>query len=520
MCTFGLVKSVVFAIVAPVGGQLLSIGPQGRGAIMAHDVFLSYSSKDKPIADAVCGTLEGKRIRCWIAPRDVLPGLPYGEALVEAIESSRVMVLVFSSNANNSPQVMREVERAVSKGIPIIPLRIEQVPPSKSLEYFISAPHWLDALTPPLEKHLQSLAETVHLLLARYGERCGFREGETGPSLGTVAEAAGKPYRPPPAAPEFPIWDELVASSRLGTKASGGRPAARKAAAVKSAAGPKVSPEPAARIAIEADDAPRRVKPKSKKGLFISCGIGAAVLFLACGVTIFVAVKLAISEPDQGSMLGHFQQKTPPVPAGPPIFTDQQLYERLLHSVVWIYGEDKTGTNAWTGCGGVVHVGRRLIITTRHVVEPDIEGGKVGKLMVLFPQWEAKEQLINDKKHYSDLLKAGKGQTASVLRSDKDRGLAVIQLEGALPKDTEAIKVAPWRARTGDHLVSVSRPGASSAAWSLIAGSVRSPLEEVRHGEMLVLRAKALENDLPTNPGDSGSPVVVIAHCPFEGQAA
>src|SRR6516164_7629041 len=163
---------------------------------MAHDVFLSYSSKDKPIADAVCGTLEGKRIRCWIAPRDVLPGLPYGEAIVEAIEASRVMVLVFSASANKSPQVMREVERAVSKGIPIIPLRIEQVPPSKSLEYFISAPHWLDALTPPLEKHLQFLAETVHILLVREGERREPREGETGADPGAVAEVEGKPNRP------------------------------------------------------------------------------------------------------------------------------------------------------------------------------------------------------------------------------------------------------------------------------------------------------------------------------------
>ena len=144
---------------------------------MAHDVFLSYSSQDKPIADAVCGTLEGKRIRCWIAPRDVLPGLPYGEAIVEAIEASRVMVLVFSSNSNTSPQVMREVERAVSKGIPILPLRIEQVLPSKSLEHFISSLHWLDALTPPLEKHLRSLAETVHLLLSRHGERRDSGEG-------------------------------------------------------------------------------------------------------------------------------------------------------------------------------------------------------------------------------------------------------------------------------------------------------------------------------------------------------
>jgi hypothetical protein len=164
---------------------------------MAHDVFLSYSSQDKPIADAVCGTLEGKRIRCWIAPRDVLPGLPYGEAIVEAIESSRVMVLVFSANSNTSPQVMREVERAVSKGIPILPLRIEQVLPSKSLEHFISSLHWLDALTPPLEKHLQSLAETVQLLLVRHEKRCDPSEGENGSDLGTVKDIARTPDHSP-----------------------------------------------------------------------------------------------------------------------------------------------------------------------------------------------------------------------------------------------------------------------------------------------------------------------------------
>jgi hypothetical protein len=74
---------------------------------------------------------------------------------------------VFSSNANSSPQIKREVERAVSRGTPIIPFRIEAVPLSKSLEYFISSPHWLDALSPPMEKHLQYLVDTVHMLLSR-----------------------------------------------------------------------------------------------------------------------------------------------------------------------------------------------------------------------------------------------------------------------------------------------------------------------------------------------------------------
>ena len=62
-----------------------------------------------------------------------------------------MLVLVFSSHANQSPQVGREVERAVNRGIPIVPLRIENISPTQSLEYFIGTVHWLDALTPPVE---------------------------------------------------------------------------------------------------------------------------------------------------------------------------------------------------------------------------------------------------------------------------------------------------------------------------------------------------------------------------------
>jgi TIR domain/YARHG domain len=132
---------------------------------MPFDVFISYSVKDKLTAQAVCATLESNGVRCWIAPRDITPGSEYGDAIVEAINHSRALVLVFSSNANQSPQIRREVERAVSKGLPIVPLRIEDIAPTQSLEYFIGAVHWLDALTPPLEHHLQRLAEAVKALL-------------------------------------------------------------------------------------------------------------------------------------------------------------------------------------------------------------------------------------------------------------------------------------------------------------------------------------------------------------------
>jgi len=132
---------------------------------MAHDAFISYSSKDKTIADAVCARLEARGIRCWIAPRDVRPGAPYGEEIIDGIHEARVMVLVLSANANASPHIPKEVERAVSRGVPVIPLRVEDVVPAKSLDYFISSVHWLDAITPPLESHLENLAATIRTLL-------------------------------------------------------------------------------------------------------------------------------------------------------------------------------------------------------------------------------------------------------------------------------------------------------------------------------------------------------------------
>jgi hypothetical protein len=133
---------------------------------MAHDVFISHSSDDKTISDAVCATLEGRGIRCWVAPRDILAGANWGESIVDAITDSRVMVLILSSNSNISQQVMREVERAVNKGTVIIPLRVEDIPLSKSLEYFLSTAHWLDAYSGPLSKHLEVLADRIEQLIS------------------------------------------------------------------------------------------------------------------------------------------------------------------------------------------------------------------------------------------------------------------------------------------------------------------------------------------------------------------
>lgn len=131
---------------------------------MVHDVFISYSAKNKAVADAITAKLENMKIRTWIAPRDILPGEDWGESIINAIEKSKIFIIILTKDSNQSKQVIREVERAVSMGIPIIPFRVEDVELSKSLQYFLSTTHWLDALTPPLEQHIDKLADIVHVL--------------------------------------------------------------------------------------------------------------------------------------------------------------------------------------------------------------------------------------------------------------------------------------------------------------------------------------------------------------------
>lgn len=143
---------------------------------MPAQVFISYSSKDRTIANMLCALLEERGHRCWIAPRDIVPGTSWGEAIIDALKSSTVFVLVFSRHANESPQILREVERAVHLGLPILPFRIDDVMPERSLEYFMSVPHWFDALSPPVEDHVDKLADVVAMLIA--GPKTGYVPGK------------------------------------------------------------------------------------------------------------------------------------------------------------------------------------------------------------------------------------------------------------------------------------------------------------------------------------------------------
>ena len=129
-----------------------------------HYAFVSYASSDRTVAEAVRSKLQDAGLGCWMAPHDIVAGTTWAEAIIEGVQASRSMVVVFSSHSNASSQVMREVDRAVAHKLPLVTFRIEDCRPTRAMEYFLGAQHWLDAFPEPGDSHLTALAEAVTLV--------------------------------------------------------------------------------------------------------------------------------------------------------------------------------------------------------------------------------------------------------------------------------------------------------------------------------------------------------------------
>jgi hypothetical protein len=132
---------------------------------LAHDVFISFSHQDKTVADAVCHGLEEAGVRCWIAPRDVGYGKSWDDAIVDAITEAKLVVVIFSAAANASRHVLNEVSTALDTAATVIPFRIDDIRPTGALRLHLGRLHWLDALAPPLERHIDRLIDSAKRIL-------------------------------------------------------------------------------------------------------------------------------------------------------------------------------------------------------------------------------------------------------------------------------------------------------------------------------------------------------------------
>ena len=135
-----------------------------RWQFMIYDVFISYSTLDKKIAEGICGYLESNGYRCFVAYRDIPKGKVWAAAIPDAIDESKMMVAVFSKNFDISTQTDRELELVAKRKMPILTYRIADDKFTGTKEYYLSNLNWIDAFPNPKE-YFQRLLEDIQKLI-------------------------------------------------------------------------------------------------------------------------------------------------------------------------------------------------------------------------------------------------------------------------------------------------------------------------------------------------------------------
>lgn len=130
-----------------------------------YDVFISHSVKDKVKADAICHILEEHNIRCFYAPRDILPGENWDVAIEDALKVSNIFLLVFSKNAENSNYVHSELLLAIQNEHKIVPFMIDDTVPGKGFGVQIARFNWIDGISEPFIDRVTGLARGLHKLI-------------------------------------------------------------------------------------------------------------------------------------------------------------------------------------------------------------------------------------------------------------------------------------------------------------------------------------------------------------------
>jgi hypothetical protein len=156
-------------------------GKSGFG--MTASIFISFASQDQKVANTLCKALEGRGFKCWIATRDIAPGENFQIAIVRAIRTAKIMLLVFTGNSNNSDEMAKELALASQSKLIVVPLLIDDVRPNDAFSYEFATRQWIDFFS-DWETAIEQLAQRIAVAL--------------GP------ETAAAPAAPPPQAPSQP----------------------------------------------------------------------------------------------------------------------------------------------------------------------------------------------------------------------------------------------------------------------------------------------------------------------------
>lgn len=181
-----------------------------------------------------------------------------------------------------------------------------------------------------------------------------------------------------------------------------------------------------------------------------------------------------------------------------PPLSRETIYERTLPSMAWLVCRPRNARQV-TGTAWVIDADRRYLITNEHVVAND------DQVAVYFPEHDATGHVVAERDHY---FRHQQPAQARVLRRDARRDLALVRLEDT-HRRLASLPLASTSPRPGQEVHTVGNPGASGALWVYTSGTVRQVYHaSIRTEDGSSIEANVVETQSPTNPGDSGGPMV------------
>jgi S1-C subfamily serine protease len=162
------------------------------------------------------------------------------------------------------------------------------------------------------------------------------------------------------------------------------------------------------------------------------------------------------------------------------------------------------GCRNGTGSGFLIDSQQKLIVTAYHVVDTETD------VVVMFPEFKSNGKVIADQDYYFTSPLRPNSVRGKVVVSLKSKDLALIQVTH-IPTGFVPFNLSTERSVPGEDVYTVGNPGASEGMWIFSGGHVRQVFDNFNIGyptNNQQIHAAIAQTTNPTNPGDSGGPVI------------
>ncbi|MFP4496774.1 MAG: TIR domain-containing protein, partial [Vulcanimicrobiota bacterium] len=162
------------------------------------EVFISYSRSDNKKVSVFVENLRRAGVTAWIDVGGIDGALLWGQEIVEAIDNSKVLILMASRSSLSSHNVVKEVALASEAQKHILPIHLETVETPKTLRYQLAGIQHIEFFTGDEKENFRAILRS----LARLGVTIKEDIDSFVPVLSETSMVTDKKITPPEKKPE------------------------------------------------------------------------------------------------------------------------------------------------------------------------------------------------------------------------------------------------------------------------------------------------------------------------------